>query len=51
MPVAMLALLVTRRRVLLGILMLPVGVVVGCHQVMVRGGMMVCGGLSVMLDR
>jgi hypothetical protein len=51
MSVAMLAVFVSRRRVLLGLLVLSVGVMVGCLQVMVRGGMMVCGGLPVMLDR
>jgi hypothetical protein len=51
MSVAMLTVLVSRRRVFLGLLVLTVGVMVGCLQVMVRGGVMVCGGLSVMLDR
>ena len=50
MPVAVLAVLVSRRRVLLGLLVLPMGVIVGRLQVMVRGGVMVCGGLTVMLD-
>jgi hypothetical protein len=49
--VALLTVVVSRRRVLLGLLVLPVGVMVGRLQVMVRGGVMVCGGLSVMLDR
>jgi hypothetical protein len=51
MSVAMLTMVVSRRRVLLGFFMLSVLMMVCCHQVMVRGGMMVCGGLPVMLDR
>ena len=51
MSVAMLTVVVSRCRVFLGLVVLPVGVVVGCLQVMVRGGVMVCGGLPVMLDR
>jgi hypothetical protein len=46
----MLTVVVSRCRVFLGLVVLPVGVVVGCLQVMVRGGVMVCGGLPVMLD-
>ena len=50
MSVAMLTVVVSRRRVLLGLLVLPVGVMVGRLQVMVRGGVMMCGRLPVMLD-
>jgi hypothetical protein len=50
MLVAVLAMFVSRRRVLLGLLMLAMGVVVGRLQVMVRRRVMVCGGLHVMLD-
>jgi hypothetical protein len=41
---------VSRRGVLLGLLMLAMSVVVGRLQVMVRGRVMVGGGLHVMLD-
>jgi hypothetical protein len=41
MPVAVLTMLVSRRRVLLGLLVLAVGVMMGRLQVMVRGGVMV----------
>jgi hypothetical protein len=51
MSVAMLTVVVSRCRVFLGFLVLPVRVMVGCLQVMVRSGVMVCGGLPVMLDR
>jgi hypothetical protein len=37
--------------VLLGLLVLPVVVIVGCLQVMMRGGVMVCRSLPVMLNR
>jgi hypothetical protein len=37
MPVSVLAVLVSRRRVLLGLFMLPVGVMMGCLQMMVCG--------------
>ena len=50
MLVAVLTVFVSRRRVLLGLLMLAMGVVVGRLQVMVRGRVMVCGGLHVILD-
>jgi len=42
--------LVSRRRVLLGLLVLPVGVMVGRLMMMVCGSMMVCSGLVVVLD-
>ena len=51
MLVAVLTVFVSRRGVLLGLLMLTVGVVVSRLQVMVRGRVMVCGGLHVMFDR
>jgi hypothetical protein len=41
--VAVLTVLVSRRRVLLGLLVLPVGMVVGCLQMMMRGSVMVSG--------
>jgi hypothetical protein len=47
---AVFAVLVSRRRVLLGLFVLPVGVMMGCLVVMVCGGVMVCSGLSMMLD-
>jgi hypothetical protein len=50
MFVAMFAVLVSTCGMLLGLVVLPVGVMVGCLMVMVRGGVMVCGGLAVMLD-
>jgi ABC-type transport system involved in cytochrome c biogenesis permease component len=51
MSVAMLTVVVSRRRMLLGLVVLPVGMMVSCLQVMVRGSVMVCGGHPVMLDR
>jgi hypothetical protein len=42
--------LVSRRRVLLGLLVLPVGVMVGRLMMMVCGSMMVCSSLFMMLD-
>jgi hypothetical protein len=50
MLVAALTVFVSRRGLLLGLLMLTRGVVVGSLRVMERG-VMVCGGLPVMLDR
>jgi hypothetical protein len=50
MLVPMLTVLVSRRRVLLGLLVLPVGVMVGRLMMMVCGSMMVCSGLDVMVD-
>jgi hypothetical protein len=50
MLVAMLTMLVSRRRVLLGLLVLPVRMMVGRLLVVVCGDVMVCGGLPVMLD-
>ena len=50
MPVAMLTMLVSRRGVLPGLLVLPMRVMVGRLMVMVRGGVVVRGGLMVMLD-
>jgi hypothetical protein len=50
MSVAMLAVLVSARGMLLGLVVLPVGVMVGCLMVMVRGGVMVCSGLAMMFD-
>jgi hypothetical protein len=50
MRVGVLAVLVSRRRVLLGLVVLPVGVVVGCLMVVVCGSVMMCGGLPVVLD-
>ena len=46
----MLTMLVSRGRVLLCLLVLPVGVMVGRLMMMVCGSMMVCSGLVVMLD-
>jgi hypothetical protein len=45
------AVLVSRRRVLLGLLVLCVRVMVRCLMVMVCGGVMMCRGLPVVLDR
>jgi hypothetical protein len=50
MFVALLTVVVSRRRVLLGFLVLPVGVTVGRVQVVVCSRMMMCCGLLVMLD-
>ena len=50
MPMAVFALLVRRRGVLPGLLVLPVRVMMGRLMVMVRGGVVVRGGLMVMLD-
>jgi hypothetical protein len=50
MFVAMLTMLLSRRRVLLGVLVLPVRVVMGRLQVVMRGRVMMCCGLMVMLD-
>jgi hypothetical protein len=50
MPMTVLTMLVSRRRMLLGLIVLPVGVMLSRLQVMVRSGVMVCGGLTVMLD-
>jgi hypothetical protein len=50
MPVAVLAVMVGRRRVPLGVLVLAVGMMVGRLQVMVGRRVMVQGGLVVMLD-
>jgi hypothetical protein len=50
MPVAVLAVLVSRRRVLLGLFVLPVGVMMGCLQMMVCGSVMVCGSLPMVFD-
>jgi hypothetical protein len=50
MSVAVLTLLVSRRRVLLGLVVLSVGVMVGRLRVMVCGGVMVCCGLPMVLD-
>lgn len=50
MLVTVFTMLVGRRRVLLGLLVLPVGVVVGRLQVMMCRRLMVCRGLLVMLD-
>jgi hypothetical protein len=50
MLVAMLTMGVSRRRVLLGFLVLPVRVMVGRLQMMVCGRVMVCGGIMVMFD-
>jgi hypothetical protein len=47
---ALLTMLMSRRRVLLGLLVLPVGVMVGRLQVMVCGGVVVCSGLPMMLN-
>jgi hypothetical protein len=47
----MLTVLVSGCRVSLRLLVLPVGVMVGRLQVMVRGGVMVGSGLPVLLDR
>jgi hypothetical protein len=51
MLVPVLTMLVSCRRVLLGLLVLSVGVMVGRLMMMVRGCMMVRSGLVVMLDR
>jgi hypothetical protein len=50
MLLAMLTMVVSRRRVLLRFLMLPVGMMVGRLQVMVCGRMMVSGSLMMMLN-
>jgi hypothetical protein len=50
MPVAVLAVLVGRRRVLLSLLMLAVGVMVRRLEVVVGGGVMARGGQVMMLD-
>ena len=50
MLVPMLTMLVSRRRVLLGLLVLPVGMMVGRLMMMVCGSMMVCSSLLMMLD-
>jgi hypothetical protein len=50
MPVAMLRMLVSRSRVLLGLLVLSVGVVVSRLVVMMSGSVMVRGCLMVMLN-
>jgi hypothetical protein len=50
MPVAMLTMVVSRCRVLPGLVVLPVGVMVGRLQVVVRGRVMMCSRLIVMLD-
>jgi hypothetical protein len=49
MLVPMLTVLVRCRRVLLGLLVLPMGVMMGRLMMMVCGSMMVCSGLDVML--
>jgi hypothetical protein len=49
MLVTVLTMLVSRRGMLLGFLMLPMRVMVGRLQVVVCGGVMVCGGLMVMI--
>jgi hypothetical protein len=51
MLVPVLTVLVSCRRVLLGLLVLSVGVMVGRLMMMVCGCMMVRSGLVVMLDR
>src|SRR5262249_23484191 len=50
MPVAVFAVLVSRRRVLLGLFVLPVGVMMGRLQMMVCGSVMMCSGLPMVLD-
>jgi hypothetical protein len=50
MPVPMLTVLVSCRRMLLGLLVLPVGVMVGRLMMMVCGSVMVRSGLVVVLD-
>jgi hypothetical protein len=50
MFVAMLTVVVSRRCVLLSVLVLPVRVTMGRLQVMMRGRVMMCRGLRVMLD-
>jgi hypothetical protein len=50
MPVAVLTVLVSRRRVLLGLFVLPMGVMMGRLQMMVCGSVMVGGGLPMVLD-
>jgi hypothetical protein len=50
MLVPLLTMLVSRRRVLLGLLVLPVGVMVGCLMMMVCCSMMACSSLVVMVD-
>jgi hypothetical protein len=49
MPVAVFAVLVSRVRVLLGLFMLPVGMMMGRLVVMVCGGVMVRSGLPMVL--
>jgi hypothetical protein len=50
MSVAMLGVVGSRRRMLLGLVVLPVRVMVSRLQVMVRSGVMVCSGQPMMLD-
>jgi hypothetical protein len=50
MPVAMLTLMVSRRRVRLGLLVLTMEVMVSRLQVVICGRVMICG-VMVMLDR
>jgi hypothetical protein len=50
MLVAVLTMIVSRRRVLLGLVVLTVGMMVGRLQVMMSCRMVMCGGLHVMLD-
>jgi hypothetical protein len=50
MSVAILTVVVSHCRVLLGVVMLSVGVIVRCLQMVVRGCVVVCGSLPVMLD-
>jgi hypothetical protein len=50
MSVTVLTVIVGRRRMLPGLAMLPVGMMIRRLLVMVRGGMMVRGGLTVMID-
>jgi hypothetical protein len=50
MPMAVLAVMVGRRRVFPRLFVLTVGVMVGRLQMMMRGGVMMRGGLMVMLD-
>jgi hypothetical protein len=49
MPVTVLTVMVSRRRMLLGLVVLPMRVMMGRLQVMVCGGVMVRGGLMMML--
>jgi hypothetical protein len=50
LSVTVLTMIVSRRRMLLGLVVLPMGMMMGRLQVMVCGRVMVCGGLTVMLD-